>query len=65
MLADGPFTKALRIFETCVLVKNNLCRKLFSSIESPPTFVSHFILKQKNKIRILLPFSVKNLKLFL
>ena len=38
ILADEPFPKALRIFETCVLVNNNLCRKLFSSLESPTTF---------------------------
>ena len=29
--------KALRSFETCVLVNNNLCVKLFSSLESPTT----------------------------
>ena len=29
--------KALRSFETCVLVNNNLCEKLFSSLESPKT----------------------------
>ena len=28
VLADEPFVKALRIFETCVSVDNNLCRKL-------------------------------------
>ena len=38
ILADEPFPKALQIFETCVLVNNNLCRKLFSSLESPRTF---------------------------
>ena len=32
ILADEPFAKALQIFETCVSVNNNLCRKLFSSI---------------------------------
>ena len=26
-LTDEPFAKALRSFETCVLVNNNLCRK--------------------------------------
>ena len=36
--ADEPFAKALRSFETCVLVNNNLCRKLFSSLESGTTF---------------------------
>ena len=32
------FLKALRSFETCVLANNNLCRKLFPSLESPTTF---------------------------
>ena len=52
ILADESFPKALRIFETCVLVNNNLCRKLFSSLESPTTFNerlkllrSHFLLQ--------------------
>ena len=30
ILADEPFAKALRIFETSVLVNNNLCEKLVS-----------------------------------
>ena len=38
ILADEPFAKALRRFGTCVLVKDNLCRKLFSSLESPTIF---------------------------
>ena len=38
MLADESFAKALRSLETCVLVNNNLCGKLFSSLESPKTF---------------------------
>ena len=38
ILADEPFAKALRNFETCVLVNNSLCGKLFSSLESPTTF---------------------------
>ena len=33
ILADKPFTKALGIFETCVLFNNNLCGKLVSSLE--------------------------------
>ena len=33
MLADEPFEKALRIFETCILVNNNLCGKLVLSLE--------------------------------
>ena len=35
ILADELFGKALRSFETCALVNNNLCGKLFSSLESP------------------------------
>ena len=31
--ADQIFAKALRSLETCVLVNNNLCRKLVSSLE--------------------------------
>ena len=35
ILADEPLVKALRSFETCALVNNKLCGKLFSSLESP------------------------------
>ena len=38
ILADEPFAKALRIFETCALVNNNLCGKLVSSLEFPIKF---------------------------
>ena len=38
ILAKELFAKALRSFETCVLVNNKLCRKLFSSLKSPLTF---------------------------
>ena len=38
ILANEPLTKALWNFETCVLVNKNLCRKLFSSLESPTSF---------------------------
>ena len=31
--ADELFVKSIRIFETCVLVFNNLCGKLVSSLE--------------------------------
>ena len=40
ILAVKPFVKALRIFETCVLVNNNLCEKLVSS--SPIIFGKRF-----------------------
>ena len=42
ILAEEPFEKALRSFETFVLVNNNLCGKLFSSLESPTTFDESF-----------------------
>ena len=42
MLPDEPFAKALQTLETCVLVSNNLCRKLFSSLELPTTFEEIF-----------------------
>ena len=38
MLAEEVFAKALRNFETFVLIDSNLCGKLFSSLESPTTF---------------------------
>ena len=37
-LAEELFAKALRSFETCVLVNNNFWGKLFSSLESPMIF---------------------------
>ena len=42
ILADEPFAKALRIFETCVLVNNNLCKKLVSSLELQIKFDERF-----------------------
>ena len=38
ILADELLAKALKGLEICVLVNNNLCGKLFSSLESPTTF---------------------------
>ena len=38
ILAEELFAKDLQSFKTCVLVNNNLCRKLFSSLESPTIF---------------------------
>ena len=38
ILADEPIAKALRSFETYELVNNSICKKLFSSLESPTTF---------------------------
>ena len=40
MLPEKLFAKAFRSFETCILVNNNLCKKLFSSLESPITLAS-------------------------
>ena len=42
ILADELFAKALRNLETCVLVNNNSCGKLVSSLESPTTFDENF-----------------------
>ena len=42
LLADESFSKALRSFETCVLVNNNLCGKLVSSLELPVKFDERF-----------------------
>ena len=42
ILAKELFAKAFWSFETCVLVNNNLCGKLFSSLESPTTFDERF-----------------------
>ena len=41
---DRPFEKVLQSFETCVLVNNNLYRKLVLSLELPTTFDERFIL---------------------
>ena len=42
ILADEPFVNALQIFETNVLVNNNLCEILVSPLESPTTFDERF-----------------------
>ena len=42
ILAEEPFAKVLRSFETWVLVNKNLCGKLMSSLESPTTFDESF-----------------------
>ena len=46
VLAEEPFAKALRSIETCILVNNNLCGKLVSSLESLTTFDESFKLLQ-------------------
>ena len=50
--AEKLFGKALRSFETCVLVKNNLCRKLFLSLE----FVTAFEIFQVTSITFFIPY---------
>ena len=42
ILADEPFSKALRSLETSVLVNKSLCRKLFPSLESLTNFDGSF-----------------------
>ena len=42
MWTEELFAKAFRSFETYVLVNNNFCRKLFSSLESPKIFDEKF-----------------------
>ena len=42
ILADEPFAKALQIFENFVLLNNNLCGKLVSSLELPIRFDEGF-----------------------
>ena len=42
ILAAELFAKSLRSFETCVLVNNDLCGKLFSLLESPTIFEEMF-----------------------
>ena len=42
ILAEELFAKTLQSFKTCVLVNNNLCGTLFSSLESTATFDQSF-----------------------
>ena len=42
ILADKLFAKALRSFKTCVLVNNNLCRKLCPSLALTIIFDERF-----------------------
>ena len=42
ILADKPFAKALRTFKTCVLVNDNLCEILGSSLQVPVKFDERF-----------------------
>ena len=38
ILAKELFAKALQSLEACIVVNNNLCGQLFSSLESPTTY---------------------------
>ena len=38
VLAEELFAKSFQRLKTCVLVNNKLCRKLFSSLQSPTKF---------------------------
>ena len=67
ILAEELFPKALRSFETFILVNNNLRAKLFASLESPSSFeeifkVTSVLFLKKIKIAIIYQFLVKNLK---
>ena len=42
ILGEELFAKALLCIETCLLLNNNLCGKLVSSLESPTTFDESF-----------------------
>ena len=42
ILADELFTKVLQSLKTCVLVNNNLCTKLYSSLDLSITFDERF-----------------------
>ena len=42
ILAEELFAKVLQSLETCALVNNNLCRKIFSLLETPTTFDESF-----------------------
>ena len=49
---DESFAKALQSLETCVLVNNNLCGKLVSSLEFPVKFDERF---QVTSVPFLIP----------
>ena len=42
ILAEQLFAKAFQSFATCVLVNNNLCGKITSSLESPTILDERF-----------------------
>ena len=57
ILADEPFAKPLRIFETCASVANNLCGKLVPSLE--------FLIKFHERFKVTsIPFSIADFNLF-
>ena len=61
ILADWLFAKALRSFEIYVLVNNNLCKKLSSSLESSTTFDESF--KVTSVPFLILDFNLLNCEL--
>ena len=57
ILADEPFAKPLRIFESCASVTNNLCGKLVPSLE--------FLIKFDERLKVTsIPFSIADFNLF-
>ena len=57
VLADEPFAKASWIFETCVSVSINLCRKLVLALKFPIKFDERFKITS-------VPFFVADFNLF-
>ena len=61
ILTDELFAKALQNLEICVLVKDNLWRILFSSLESPTKFAEIFTkLLQFHFLFLILIYQVVN-----
>ena len=60
ILTVEPFAKDLRIFETCLLVINNLCRKLVLSSKSSITFDKRFNLTLVQFLFLILIYLVVN-----
>ena len=52
ILAEELFGKALRSFETCVLVNKNLCGKLFSLLESWQNLMKDFFYRRFQLIKL-------------
>ena len=52
ILSEELFGKALRSFETCVLVNKNLCGKLFSLLESWQNLMKDFFYRRFQLIKL-------------